>query len=155
MKPKFKDIKTLVVCFPIEYGRMAEWGGKNYDLTDADEQREWKNDGYGMLLDPTDKEEIRLVIDVETGDIMTCPEDFCADFINVKLVDEGTYTLLDKDDEVVATYEGYVPDVLDLSHNGYGDYLEFAVTNEHIDDWKWNKELFEQFMENVDEDEDE
>ena len=39
---------------------MAEWDGKNYDLTDKDELREWKNAGYGMLLDPTVYDEIRL-----------------------------------------------------------------------------------------------
>ena len=148
MKPNFQDIKTLVVNFPIERGFMVDWDGKNYNLNDEDELREWKND-YGMLLDPTDHDEIRLVIDVETGDIMTCPEDFCADFINVKLVDTGTYTLLDKDDDAVASYEGYVPDVLDLGGDGYGDYLNFEVKNEQIEDWKWNEELFEQFMENV------
>ena len=148
MNPNFQDIKTLVVNFPIERGFMVDWDGKNYNLNDENELREWKND-YGMLLDPTDHDEIRLVIDVETGDIMTCPEDFCADFFNVKLVDTGTYTLLDKDDDVVASYEGYVPDVLDLGGDRYGDYLNFEVKNEQIEDWKWNEELFEQFMENV------
>ena len=148
MNPNFQDIKTLVVNFPIERGFMVDWDGKNYNLNDENELREWKND-YGMLLDPTDHDEIRLVIDVETGDIMTCPEDFCADFFNVKLVDTGTYTLLDKDDDVVASYEGYVPDVLDLGGDGYGDYLNFEVKNGQIEDWKWNEELFEQFMENV------
>ena len=60
MTPKFEDIKTLVVCFPIERGFMVDWNDKNYDLTAEDELREWKNAGYGMLLDPTDHDEIRL-----------------------------------------------------------------------------------------------
>ena len=47
MKPKFEDIKTLVVCFPIECGFMVDWDGKNYNLNDEDELREWKND-YGI-----------------------------------------------------------------------------------------------------------
>ena len=45
-------------------------------------------------------------------------------------VDEGVYVLYDEDMNVLAEYEGYVPNILEVNENGYGDYLNFTINED-------------------------
>ena len=66
------------------------------------------------------------IIDLETGRVMGWPEGTLAK-VNYKVCDEGTYHLLDQNGAVVATREGYVPDMLAVGDHGYGDYIILTI----------------------------
>lgn len=154
MKKKLNatDIKALVIKMPVECGTDVSWNGKTYELFRGEEIAQWKQ----LFPNAYSREngELILIINVETGHIENLPENTEADFNTIKVVDCGTYTLIDQDGDVVAEYEGYVPKCLEINDNGYGDYFEFFVTDSTIEKWKWNKELFNDFLDNCDDDED-
>lgn len=91
--------------------------------------------------------EICLIIDIDSGKITNWPIGWSCEFYNIKLVDEGIYKLYDADGGIIHEYYGYVPDILDISGDGYGDYLEFEVDeNGIIEDWECTDKLIENFM---------
>lgn len=91
--------------------------------------------------------EICLIIDIDSGKITNWPIGWTCEFYSIKLVDEGRYKLYDADGNIIHEYTGYVPKILEIADNGYGDYLEFAVDkNGIIEDWECNDELIENFM---------
>lgn len=54
-----------------------------------------------------------------------------------KCVDEGTYVLYDEEMNPITKYEGYVPNILEVNENGYGDYLNFTINPDGtIVNWK-------------------
>jgi hypothetical protein len=86
-----------------------------------------------------------LKIDVETGQVLNWPKNSPYDFFDIKIVDEGRYLLLDKNDEVIAEYEGYVPECVGC--DGYGDYLEFEIDSaSNIPEWEFTQEHLDEFM---------
>jgi len=102
--------------------------------------------------DPDTGEEycgICLKIDIDNGKVVNWPEELHeVHFIDVKIVDSGTYVLTDKDENTLITKEGYVPNCLQIEENGYGDYLEFVIDkNGFIMDWSFNKDDMKNFEE--------
>lgn len=86
-----------------------------------------------------------LTIDVETGQVINWPKNSPYSFFDVKIVDEGEYILLDKNGEVIASYDGYVPDC--VGKGGYGDYLEFEIDSEsNILKWSFTQDDLDDFM---------
>jgi DNA-binding beta-propeller fold protein YncE len=86
-----------------------------------------------------------LKIDVETGQVLNWPKNSPYDFFDVKIVDTGKYLLLDKNDEVIAEYDGYVPECVGC--DGYGDYLEFEIDSaSNIPEWEFTQEHLDEFM---------
>ena len=86
-----------------------------------------------------------LKIDVETGQVINWPKNSPYSFFDIKIVDEGKYLLLDKNDEVIAKYEGYVPAC--VGYDGYGDYLEFEIDSaSNIPEWEFTQEHLDEFM---------
>jgi hypothetical protein len=86
-----------------------------------------------------------LNIDVETGQVLNWPKNSPYDFFDIKIVDEGKYLLLDKNDEAIAEYDGYVPEC--IGPDGYGDYLEFEIDSaSNIPGWKFTQEHLNEFM---------
>jgi len=76
------------------------------------------------------------VIDLETGRVMGWPEGTRAE-VSYKVCDEGTYHLIDQNGAVVATREGYVPDMLAVGDHGYGDYIILTIRADGlIDGWE-------------------
>ena len=75
-------------------------------------------------------------IDLETGQILNWTNGVKAN-THYKVCDAGTYTLLDKDENIVASYDGYVPDVLDPYNDSYGDYIILNIDENGMID-KWN-----------------
>lgn len=92
---------------------------------------------------------ICLQIDIDNGKVMNWPEELHeVQFINVKIVDNGTYVLTDKDNNNILVKDGYVPECLQIEENGYGDYLEFVVDkNGYIIDWSFTKDDLKNFNE--------
>lgn len=86
-----------------------------------------------------------LTIDVETGQVLNWPKNSTYSFFDVKIVDEGEYILLDKNGEVIAAYNGYVPEC--VGYDGYGDYLEFEIDSaSNIPEWDFTQKHLDEFM---------
>lgn len=72
------------------------------------------------------------IVDIATGVIRDWPAGKSGR-MHMKICDEGTYSLLGENDNVLASYEGYVPDCIPGS---YGDYVEFNIDeNGKIENW--------------------
>ena len=119
----------------------VKFNGTEYDSIEAIEQ------AYPEIFgeDRHGKKYLVLKIDVETGQVLNWPNNSPYDFFDVKIVDEGRYLLLDKNDEVIAEYEGYVPECVGC--DGYGDYLEFEIDSaSNIPEWEFTQEHLDEFM---------
>lgn len=87
-----------------------------------------------------------LKIDLDNGNIVNFPEEWSGSFRTIKLVDEGQYRILNENSENIGGYDGYVPKILQIEDNGYGDYLEFVVKNGVIKNWCCNEQLLNEFF---------
>ena len=82
-------------------------------------------------------------IELATGRIEDWPEGTTAR-IHYKVCDDGEYTLLDSDRNVVKAIDGYVPDIMCPGGRGYGDYVIMAVgADGTIADWRVDMADFE------------
>lgn len=81
----------------------------------------------------------RPLIDIGTGQIVNWEKGFTAD-VHYKVCDDFQCDILDKDMDVIESYDGYVPKVMCPVDEGYGDYIIMDIDeNGFIQDW--NKEL--------------
>ena len=88
----------------------------------------------------------RPIINIETGTIENWEKGVKAK-ICYKVVDDGIYTLLDSSKNEIKTVAGYVPDILSVGDDGYGDYIIMDVDEEgHIDMWNPNKDNLEKYF---------
>jgi len=56
----------------------------------------------------------------------------------------------DENDNTIAEYEGYVPELLSIKEKGYGDYLEFEINKDcKIPGWRVTQDLLEDFEGNM------
>lgn len=82
-----------------------------------------------------------VLVDVDTGEIKDFPKDITHN-MNMKVCDEGTYTLYDADmNEVAAIAGGYVPNR--LIPGKYGDYVELKIADGKITNWPTDPDLSE------------
>lgn len=143
--------KTLWVCIPNYEDKVF------HDLTWHDEPVKLDGVEYNSIkdieeayselfgIDCQGKNYFVLKIDVETGQVTNWPKNSPYDFFDVKIVDTGKYLLIDKNDEVIAEYDGYVPDC--VGHGGWGDYLEFEIDGDsNIPSWTFTQEDLDEFM---------
>lgn len=86
------------------------------------------------------------VINVETGQIVDWPKGVDAD-VHYKVCDDGTYSLLDKDKNVLIEVNSYVPDILCPKEEGYGDYIIMDIDEDgYIADWECNQRLIDNLI---------
>jgi len=84
-----------------------------------------------------------LKIDLDTGQICDWPEGTSADTY-YKVCDQGVYSLLAENGDVIATRSGYVPDMLSPLEKGYGDYVILNIDGAgRIAGWKADLSYFE------------
>lgn len=84
----------------------------------------------------------QLFIDLETGMIAGWPKGVTAE-THYKVCDAGIYRLMN-DAEVVAVKDGYVPDMLCPSGNGFGDYVIMKIDgNGQIENWNADLSYFD------------
>lgn len=78
-----------------------------------------------------------VTIDVETGQIHAWPAGIKPRELSMKVVDEGSYYLLDSSGRELGKRErNYVPDCIPGS---YGDYIEFKIdASGRITNWKFD-----------------
>jgi hypothetical protein len=74
-------------------------------------------------------------IDLETGRIVNWPEESTGKFqVHEKVVDAGSYALLDDKDQQVASLQDYVPN--SIIPGSFGDYVEIEIENGVITNWR-------------------
>ena len=67
------------------------------------------------------------IIDIEQGKIINWQQGVVAD-IHYKVCDDGCYFLTDENDKILAhIFNGYVPEILSIGDEGYGDYIILKV----------------------------
>lgn len=126
------------------YDREIEFGGRQFTVFEELQA------AYPQIFKFYNEEwTIMLNIDIETGEVTNWPKNCPFDFTNIKIVDTGTYVLwITGLADNFISYSGYVPEC--LGPHGYGDYLMFEIDeNSHIVDWKFNQEIFGEFMSHV------
>ena len=107
-RPVEIELKYITIGFPV----------------DADDIEE---DNLADLIDPAQPNWLEFRVDIETGKI----QDFRGDpdesyDIYVKVVDQGSYSLIDSTGSVVAEIEeNYVPH--GVVPGDYGDYVRFSI----------------------------
>lgn len=106
------EISAIRVSAEVRYWEDADVNGKSDD------------DGSAVPLRNGDCWE--PVIELETGRVRDWPEGTTAD-IHYKVCDAGEYELLNPDGSIVANRNGYVPGMLSVGENGYGDYIILKI----------------------------
>lgn len=88
----------------------------------------------------------RPTIDLEEGKIVDWPKGTTAD-VHYKVCDDGTYSLLDKDKNVLIEVNSYVPDILCPKEEGYGDYIIMDIDEDgNIANWECNGGLIQKLI---------
>lgn len=105
-KPTEIEIASVIIAIPLRYDD-DEGMERDFPMRDGDM---WT-----------------VRVDLATGKIANWPTDKMGDFeVYEKVVDEGTYTLMSLDDQVVATIEqDYVPH--GIVPGKYGDYVILKI----------------------------
>lgn len=130
-KPTTVDVRYLTAILPTRaldqlfYDLMfkeapLDWCGKQYTSID-----DLAKDYPKLFISKNNEYYLRLKIDIDINKVVNWPKDCPLDFYDIKVVDEGVYSLLDDTDYPIVTYQGYVPEC--IGQGGYGDYLEFEI----------------------------
>jgi len=104
----------------------------------------WEEDSiYSDLKDIRKSDSLDFVIRISDGKIINYP--LKIDYLVFeKVVDRGTYTLLDENQNKIIKMNSYVPNKLLPPKDGYGDYVEFKINSEGlITNWFENPKLWE------------
>lgn len=123
------DVKYLGVSVKVRYSEDATVNG----VEDTD----------GELMPLMDGENWEILIDINNGAILDWPKGTTAK-VHYKVCDEGRYTLLTElHDLIVALEDAYVPSMLSIGQNGYGDYIILNIDeNGFIENFKADLEDF-------------
>ncbi len=90
---------------------------------------------------------IHWKIDLEEGRILDW--NGLAANVYYKPCDCGLYTILDVDNNVIFESKSYVPGILSIDDQGYGDYLYITVDKDgYIKDWVCNERLVQDIYNN-------
>lgn len=80
-------------------------------------------------------------INIETGIITNWKVGKTAK-VHYKVCDNGTYHLKDADGNILLTKKYYVPNILDLDNESFGDYIIMDIDeNGKIDNWNSNPDI--------------
>lgn len=123
------DIKTLHVSAKVRY-----WEDGTVD---------GKEDTEGTLIPCRNGDNWEPIIDVDSGIITNWKQGITAS-VHYKVCDCGVYELKDEEGNAVLKYEGYVRDCLEVSDEGYGDYIIMDIlANGKIVGWDPNFDDFD------------
>ena len=121
--------------------------GDHLDYISLMDTNEWI---YGKTVDKFkgDDSEIVWDLDIKSGKIKGWEGGSA--YIAFKVVDNGIYTLMNKNRIVAKKVHEYVPEFLQIDDKGYGDYVYITISDDgSIKDWddKRRKQVFEFFSE--------
>lgn len=92
-------------------------------------------DTEGTLIPCRDGDYWCPIIDIESGVILNWESGKTAN-VHYKVCDDGTYHLEDEERNILLTKEYYVPKILDLDGESYGDYIIMKVDEKgKISNW--------------------
>lgn len=134
MKAKIKiekevELKTLQVDAGVRY-----WEDSSVNGTEDTED--------GDLIPCKDNDRWKPVIDIDSGKILNWEQGKKAR-IHYKICDDGIYTVLDVDGNIVVQIDGYVPNTMCPAENGYGDYIIMNVDEDgKIENWRFDIDDF-------------
>lgn len=86
----------------------------------------------------------RPLIDIETGQIVNWEQGTTA-HIHYKVCDDFLCDILDANNEVIASYDGYVPDMMCPAEEGFGDYIIMDIDETGLIQG-WNKEMIKELV---------
>lgn len=122
-----KDIKFLKIDVPVMY---------DDEIPEDFPCREKSKHGWDRW---------KIIVDVETGQIINFPKDIDYNFF-AKPVDSGSYYLLDKNKNIIASIEdNYVPNKAIPDSDGYGDYINLNISKGYITNW-YKSPNYEEFF---------
>ena len=144
-----EDIKYLYAHLHDDWWDGAQISRNESEFEEVDEDGSQIKDMLKVFDAPTNtrfKEYIAkddpcfsMKINVDTGEVVGWPKDTAMN-IYWKIVDEGLYQYLDKDDNIIFEYDGYVPGELAIEDSGYGDYVILNIdSNGFIENWNPTK----------------
>lgn len=82
-----------------------------------------------------------ILIDIKTGQVINWKRGVDAD-VFYKVCDDGIYTAYDNGMDEIYEIEDYVPKLLEINENGYGDYIEITIGKDgFIKKWPDEKEI--------------
>lgn len=122
------ELKTLLVDAGVRYWEDATVNGVE--------------DEKGDLIPCRQNDSWCPEIDIDSGKILNWNQGTKAD-IHYKVCDSGCYAVKDANGEIVMQIDGYVPDTMAPSGEGYGDYIIMKVDESGmIEKWKFNPDDF-------------
>ena len=75
-------------------------------------------------------------IDLQAHKLLEWKPDFGECYLQAKVCDSGTYTLLDADKKTICTLKGYVPNDVIPPKDGAGDYIHFSINADGtVEEW--------------------
>ena len=116
------ELKTLLVDAGVRYWEDAKVDGIE--------------DVNGDLIPCRDGERWKPIIDIESGIITNWKKGVKAN-VHYKVCDDGFYQILDNEGNVVLQKEDYVPNILDILRDSYGDYIIMNIDENGLIE-KWN-----------------
>lgn len=122
MIEKVVEIKTLLVDAGVRYWEDATVNGIE--------------DEKGDLIPCRDGDRWKPIIDIESGVITNWTKGVVAN-VHYKICDDGIYHLADAEGNILLTKDGYVPNILDVERDSYGDYIIMKVDGNGLIE-KWN-----------------
>lgn len=130
------EIKFLQVDAHVRYWNDAEVNGEDdVDIYECPDE----SPKMPFAVNVNDDWRWQITIDVDKGMIVGWPKGTTAR-VHYKVCDEGVYTLMAKDHNIVERVESYVPNCLAPGDFGYGDYIILDIDeNGKIEDFKFTQ----------------
>lgn len=136
------DITNLYVNIPVKKVHFEDLNDTEFRKALESMVITWRpNFSKDSLFNKTniDKDVLFFDIEVDTGLVLNWPDRVSGE-VYIKAVDEGLYQYMvvtNTISEPLIEYSGYVPSELQISDNGYGDYICFVIDEEgYIKDWE-------------------
>ena len=126
MKVKIKTIKEVEVTTLLVDAGVRYWEDATVNGTE-DEQ--------GDLIPCRNGKRWQPIIDIQSGVITNWTKGVFAK-VHYKICDDGIYHLADSEGNIILTIDGYVPNILDVERDSYGDYIILNIDeNGKINNW--------------------
>lgn len=139
---KDKEIKYLKAKFNPRYFEDCEVDGVDLDPDNP------------LIPGYDEKKYITWVIDIDNGIILNWNSENVISKMSVtrvyfKVCDQGTYSLLDDDMKtVIASRDGYVPEILGQDDTSFGDYIYLTIMPDgSIKNWRVTNSMIKELQE--------
>ena len=140
------DVEVSKFRFEVEprYFSDCDIISNDIDTTDMDPDSEEKEAFIMANLPGVLNDLWIMTVDADSGKIIEAcdePVDMRGMTIKVhfKVCDAGYYQAIDEKGEIVYSHEGYVPSILQIDDDGWGDYIILTIKDGVIQNWDPSK----------------